>query len=128
MTAVATRSTGAFLALSCIGAFATAPAGADEAKTPPAAAPDQDRPEIVVNGHRAKPDADPKQVAPLVDTPRSVMVLTSDVIQQTGSTTLQEALRSQNLPFTCRLNRKLGMGSWSLQVSVAPTVAAQQPD
>lgn len=94
MTAVATRSTGAFLALSCIGAFATAPAGADEAKTPPAAAPDQDRPEIVVNGHRAKPDADPKQVAPLVDTPRSVMVLTSDVIQQTGSTTLQEALRT----------------------------------
>ncbi|WP_298092240.1 TonB-dependent siderophore receptor [uncultured Sphingomonas sp.] len=91
--AVAARSSGAFLALSCIGAFATAPAGADEVK-PTAAAPDQDRPEIVVNGHRQRPDADPKQVAPLVDTPRSVMVLTSDVIQQTGSTTLQEALRT----------------------------------
>lgn len=71
----------AFLALSCIGAFTTAPAlaaDADRTTATPKATTDtadvQHRDEILVNGHRER-DAGPKQVAPLVDTPRSIIVL-----------------------------------------------------
>ena len=38
--------------------------------------------------------ASPKYTAPLVDTPKSVTVIPKEVIQQTGSTTLVEALRT----------------------------------
>jgi catecholate siderophore receptor len=85
----------AFLALSCVGAFATAPAyAADSAKAPaPAATDDQQREEILVNGQRQR-DEGPKQVAPLVNTPRSVIVLPKEVIEQTGSNSLADALRT----------------------------------
>ncbi|MES3154267.1 TonB-dependent receptor [Sphingomonas faeni] len=85
----------AFLALSCVGAFATAPAyAADAAKAPaPAATDDQQREEILVNGQRQR-DEGPKQVAPLVNTPRSVIVLPKEVIEQTGSNSLADALRT----------------------------------
>ncbi len=82
-----------FLALSCVGAFATAPAWADD--TRPAAAPDDDRRgDVVVNGERQKRSDDPKQVAPLVNTPKSIVVLPAQVIEQTGSNSLQDALRT----------------------------------
>ncbi|MBC3940874.1 TonB-dependent siderophore receptor [Sphingomonas albertensis] len=84
----------AFLALSCVGAFATAPAYAAEADK--AAAPvtdEQQRDEILVNGQRER-DSGPKQVAPLVNTPRSVIVLPKEVIEQTGSNSLADALRT----------------------------------
>ena len=84
----------AFLALSCVGAFATAPAYAAEADKAPAPVTDeQQREEILVNGQRIH-DAGPKQVAPLVNTPRSVIVLPKDVIEQTGSNSLADALRT----------------------------------
>ncbi|WP_241656556.1 TonB-dependent receptor [Sphingomonas oligophenolica] len=92
-----------FLALSCIGAFATAPAwGADEPRgtTPPLASDEggadeaQRRGDIVVVGDREHRGDDAKAVAPLVNTPRSVIVLPRAVIEQTGSTTLQDALRT----------------------------------
>ena len=88
-----------------MGAFATAPAWADDrpADVPAASAvdvsgsdvpaDDQSR-DVLVTGERRKRSADPKQVAPLVDTPRSVVVLPRDVIERTGSTTLEDALRT----------------------------------
>lgn len=84
----------AFLALSCVGAFATAPAYAAEAdKAPAPVTDDQQREEILVNGQRTR-DSGPKQVAPLVNTPRSVIVLPKEVIEQTGSNSLADALRT----------------------------------
>ena len=88
-----------FLALSCVGFIASAPAvAADPAGSPRAdsetAPPDLDNTEVVVNGERERRDANPKAVAPVVDTPRSLVVLPSEVIQQTGSNTLADALRT----------------------------------
>jgi catecholate siderophore receptor len=79
-----------FLALSCVSFVASAPVDAqvygqpDEAK----------RNEITVTGERAKQAELPKQVAPLVNTPRSIVVVPKEVIEQTGSATLAEALRT----------------------------------
>lgn len=90
----------AFLALSCVGAFATAPALAAEPATPSTPGSDvqrhdgQDLSEILINGERQKQDANPKMVAPLLNTPRSIVVLPKEVIEQTGSTSLQDALRT----------------------------------
>ncbi len=84
----------AFLALSCVGAFATAPAYAADADKAAAPVTDaQQREEILVNGQRIH-DEGPKQVAPLVNTPRSVIVLPKEVIEQTGSNSLADALRT----------------------------------
>ncbi len=84
----------AFLALSCVGAFVTAPAYAADADKSAAPVTDaQQREEILVNGQRIH-DAGPKQVAPLVNTPRSVIVLPKEVIEQTGSNSLADALRT----------------------------------
>ena len=94
-------STASFLALSCVGAFATAPAFAEEPRGSAAAAvPADDQTQarrdgdVVVQGERQQRDADPKAVAPLVDTPRSIVVLPTQVIEQTGSNSLQDALRT----------------------------------
>jgi catecholate siderophore receptor len=89
-----------FLALSCVGFIASAPAAADPldgAAAPAATAPDggeQRGDDIVVNGERIRRESDPKAVAPLVDTPRSVVVLPREVIEQTGSVSLADALRT----------------------------------
>ncbi|RZT45369.1 catecholate siderophore receptor [Sphingomonas sp. BK036] len=84
----------AFLALSCVGAFTTAPAYAADADKAAAPVTDaQQREEILVNGQRIH-DEGPKQVAPLVNTPRSVIVLPKEVIEQTGSNSLADALRT----------------------------------
>lgn len=80
----------AMLALSCVGFIASAPVWADPGADAADAGPRHD--DVVVTGQRR--DANPKQVAPLIDTPRSVVVLPGEVIEQTGSTTLQEALRT----------------------------------
>ena len=85
----------AYLALSCVGAFATAPAFASEAR--PVASNDvdsEDKRDIIVNGEREIRQRDPKLVAPLVDTPKSIVVIDKSVIEQTGSTTLADALRT----------------------------------
>ena len=77
-----------FLALSVVGGFST-----DPAITTPGD-DDQRRPDVVVTGERERRSDDPKQVAPLIDTPRSIVVLPREVIEQTGSATLQDALRT----------------------------------
>ena len=89
------RRTPAYLALSCVGAFATWPAFANE--TTPAAANDEDadhKLDIVVTGQREQRPRDPKQVAPLIDTPKSIVILSKDTIEQTASNSLQDALRT----------------------------------
>ena len=85
-----------FLALSCVGAFATAPALAADvpAAAPPIEEADQNREDILVNGRRVPQEPNPKQVAPILNTPRSVIVLPKEIIQQTGSNSLQDALRT----------------------------------
>lgn len=82
-----------FLALSCVAGFATAPG--EVADDPVATTADDRRgPDVVVKGTKLKRPAEPKQVAPLVDTPRSIVVLPAKVIEQTGSNSLQDALRT----------------------------------
>ena len=54
---------------------------------------DQDRDTIVVSGQQVQVDT-PKAVAPLINTPRSVVVVDKQVIKETGSATLVEALRT----------------------------------
>lgn len=86
----------AFLALACVGFIASAPARAADTDTPPAdsADEDQNRTPIVVKGHRSDEQAGPKATAPVINTPRSVVVLPAQVIEQTGSSNLAEALRT----------------------------------
>jgi catecholate siderophore receptor len=86
----------AFLALSCVGAFASGPAFAHDGSDSPAAndSDPNDRDNIYVDGVLQHRREDPKQVAPLVDTPKSILVLSKDVIAQTGSANLQDALRT----------------------------------
>jgi catecholate siderophore receptor len=96
------RSTApAFLALACVGFVATAPAAQagdleSAADAPKEAAPaegESDQDHVVVTGARNE-QAGPKATAKVVDTPRSVVVLPKDVIEQTGSVTLADALRT----------------------------------
>ncbi|HEU0067403.1 MAG TPA: TonB-dependent receptor [Sphingomonas sp.] len=84
-----------FLALSCVGFIATAPAyGAEPTDTAAQryGEPEASTTDVVVNGQREARSA--KQVAPLVDTPRSIVIVPKEVIEQTGSASLQEALRT----------------------------------
>ena len=84
----------AYLALSCVGTFATLPAFADATNPAPANDADaDDQHDIIVNGERQRP-RDPKQVAPLIDTPKSIVILSKDTIEQTASNSLQDALRT----------------------------------
>jgi len=96
------KSAASFLALSCVGFIASAPAHAADPKDP---APDrntasespedaQQRDDIVVSADRERREQDAKAVARLLDTPRSVVVLPADVIEQSGSATLADALRT----------------------------------
>ena len=81
----------AFLALACVGFIASAPAYADP--DGPEGDDAQDQSQVTVTGQRQELDG-PKATAKLVNTPRSVVVLPQEVIQQTGSTTLADALRT----------------------------------
>lgn len=62
-----------------MGSFTTAPDISPE---------DDSRHDVIVQGELAKRSEEPKQVAPLIDTPRSVVVLPAEVIAQTGSNSL----------------------------------------
>jgi catecholate siderophore receptor len=85
---------GAFLALSCVGAFVTAPAYAEDKVTPSDPQQTHSGDDILVTGERMRRDADPKDVAPIVNTPRSIVELNAETIEQTGSVSLQDALRT----------------------------------
>jgi len=81
------------LALSCVGFIATSPAMAADYADDASGESDQERDTIIVNGQQVQVDT-PKAVAPLLDTPRSVVVVDKQVIKETGSATLVEALRT----------------------------------
>ncbi|MFA5988343.1 MAG: TonB-dependent receptor [Sphingomonas sp.] len=83
-----------FIALSCVGAFISAPAHASNPAATAAATPDDadQRADIIVIGERERET--PKQVAPLLDAPRSIAVLPQQLIEQTGSASLTDALRT----------------------------------
>ncbi|MEG3125535.1 TonB-dependent receptor [Sphingomonas sp. GB1N7] len=86
----------AFLAMSCVGAFASSAAWANEPADTNASADagDSKDQEILVNGQRLKEQRQAKDVAPIVNTPRSVILLPKEIIEQTGSVNLQDALRT----------------------------------
>src|ERR1700712_3362807 len=75
-----------FLALGCVGMLAATPVYAEPRDTE---AHDQ----ITVNGRQEILQL-PKSVAPLINTPRSVVVVDAQVIKETGSATLVDALRT----------------------------------
>ncbi len=92
MTRSTPAASPAFLALACVGFIASAPAYAG----PDGPEPDtdeQDRGQIVVTGEREQ-IVGPKATARVVNTPRSVVLLPEEVIEQTGSASLAEALRT----------------------------------
>ncbi len=80
----------AYLALGCVGFIASDPALADAA----ADADADGRQQIVVTGQAVKELDSIKRTAPLIDTPRSITVVDKQVIKETGSATLVEALRT----------------------------------
>ena len=91
----ATR-TGAFLALSCVGSLLASQAMATPASD--AAEPDADIPgSVIVKGQRLKAEppqrqASPKAVRTLRDTPQTVTVLSSEVLEQQNLLSLKDAL------------------------------------
>ncbi|WP_375197588.1 TonB-dependent receptor [Sphingobium sp.] len=91
------RAAPAFLALGCAGAFMSSPAMAlDRPDDAAGAAADQqaDASQIIVNGRYNQDIISPKATAPLINTPRSVAIVSENVIKDTGSATLVEALRT----------------------------------
>ena len=94
--------TPALLALSCVGFLVSAPAAAQTADTKqpekPAASKDLGTFEVtdtaIDEGYKVERVESPKAIAPLLNTPRSVVVIDKQVIKDTGSATLVDALRT----------------------------------
>lgn len=88
----------AFLALGCIGFIASAPAIAQD--TQPANGEKRLGGMTVTDtalddeGYKVERVESPKAIAPLLDTPRSIVVIDKQVIKDTGSATLVDALRT----------------------------------
>ncbi len=80
-----------FLALSCVGFITSSPALSAEPGDD--SADDAGRNTITVTGTREQVDS-PKAVAPLINTPRSIVTVDKQIIKETGSATLVEALRT----------------------------------
>jgi len=81
------QSAAPFLALSCAAIFTNGAEG--QVYGDPQG---DERPDVVVDGQ--KEVELPKQVAPLVNTPRSIVVVPKEVIEETGSASLVDALRT----------------------------------
>jgi catecholate siderophore receptor len=74
----------AFLALGCVGLFATPATAADDAEDAAAT--------IVVTGKQTTEVQSPKSVAPLIDTPQTVTVISDQVLRKQNLLTLRDAL------------------------------------
>src|SRR3546814_17298615 len=75
----------AFLALSCVGFLASAPAmAADDA----GAGADRTADSIFVNGQYQQEPIAPKETEPLLDTPRTIAIIRKDVIKDHGAAPL----------------------------------------
>ena len=102
----APKSGASFLALACVGfvssALAPAPATAQPADPQKARKPDPEPRRLkgvtvtdsFDDSYKAEAEDTPKFTGPLLDTPRSVVVVPKEVIKETGSATLVEALRT----------------------------------
>ena len=83
----ARRAASGFVALSCVSFIASAPAmAADDAA-------DQSE-RIVVTGVAEKELSSDKSTAPIVNTPRTVNVISEEVLENTGAFSVEEALRT----------------------------------
>lgn len=74
----------AFLALGCVGLFASPVQAADEPAEPQSST-------IVVTGHNGEPES-PKSVTTLLDTPQTVTVISDQVLRKQNLLTLRDAL------------------------------------
>jgi catecholate siderophore receptor len=96
----APKTTPAFLALSCVGFIASAPAMAQANDAPPADGAKVFKGVTVTgtaitdDGYKVERRETPKAVASLLDTPRSVVVVDKQVIKDMGAATLVDALRA----------------------------------
>jgi len=85
----------AFLALSCVGFVSSAHAATDSAANDAAdSMADGAAHEITVTGQRDNKSDNVKLTKPVIDTPRSITVLGEQLIKDTGSQTLVDALRT----------------------------------
>jgi len=84
-----------FLALSCVGFVSSA-----HAAEPPATDREVELQGVAVtasaidDGYAQEPASNPKLTAPLIDTPRSIVVVPETLIRDTGSNSLVDALRT----------------------------------
>jgi catecholate siderophore receptor len=83
-----------FLAMSCVGFIASAPATAADAGLDAESGDGSGDAEIIVKGVREAARVGAKDVAAAVDTPRSVVMIDAETIRQTGSASLADALRT----------------------------------
>ena len=80
----------AFLALSCVGLVPSAHAATDLVL----AGSDAAEGDVVITGHAEDHSANVKLARPLIDIPRSIVILPETLIKDTGSQTLVDALRT----------------------------------
>ena len=80
-----TRTSAPFLALGCVGFIASAPATAETGIDPDGS--------IVVTGERTDELSIDQATAPVLDTPRTINVVTEEALEQTASYSFEEALR-----------------------------------
>lgn len=92
--AVSGRAVASFVALGCIGFIASAPAAAQEESGATRLEGVTVRDSAVEEGYKADAISSPKATAALVDTPRTVNVITQDVLEDTASFSFEEALRT----------------------------------
>jgi len=90
----ARRTAGSFVALGCVGFIASAPAMAQEQQAPTRLEGVTVTDTAVDEGYGKEAIASPKATAPILDTPRIVNVITEDVLQDTASFTVTDALRT----------------------------------
>ena len=86
----------AYVALSCVGLLASPASAQDSAPASQERLGGVTVTETAIDesGFRIEAAASPKYTAPLLDTPKTVIIVPSQVIQQSGSTTFVEALRT----------------------------------
>ena len=99
-----TRSGAPFLALSCVGFLASAPALAADAPaaTPPSATADlpqdpiRSRDDLIVTGEQRPGEEleSPKSIAPVLETPQTITVVSDQVIRKQNLQTLRDALQT----------------------------------
>ncbi|BBC72349.1 TonB-dependent receptor [Altererythrobacter sp. B11] len=93
-TSKARGAAGSFVALSCVGFIASAPAMAQDRQEPTRLEGVTVTDEAATEEYKVQELSSPKATAPILDTPRIVNVITDKVLQDTASFTLTDALRT----------------------------------